>query len=235
MKTQIDHLVVAAATLEQGVAWCEATLGITPGPGGEHALFGTHNRLFKIATPAHPLAYLEVIAVNPAAVRPDNAPSRRWFDLDDPQLRSAIATAPRLIHFVVSTSDVHGAYAALRAQGIERGPVLPASRQSPRGLLQWQMTVRDDGQRLFQGALPTLTQWGAPGDAEPLRLHPRNNLPRSGVSLHNFAVTHPEADRLRAAYEAIGLASVVVEAGTANIAATLHTPKGAVRLESLGL
>jgi len=34
----VDHLVVAAATLEQGVAWCEAKLGVTPGPGGKHAL-----------------------------------------------------------------------------------------------------------------------------------------------------------------------------------------------------
>ena len=38
---QIDHLVVAARTLVEGVAWCEATLGVVPGPGGEHALFGT--------------------------------------------------------------------------------------------------------------------------------------------------------------------------------------------------
>ena len=47
MKTQIDHLVVAAHTLEQGVQWCEATLGITPEAGGEHSQFGTHNKLFK--------------------------------------------------------------------------------------------------------------------------------------------------------------------------------------------
>ena len=67
MKTQIDHLVVVAATLSQGVQWCEDTLGITPGPGGEHDKQGTHNRLFKIATPAHPLAYFEIIAINPHA------------------------------------------------------------------------------------------------------------------------------------------------------------------------
>ena len=44
----VDHLVVAAATLADGVAWCERTLGVTPGPGGRHPLFGTHNRLLKI-------------------------------------------------------------------------------------------------------------------------------------------------------------------------------------------
>ena len=29
--TQVDHLVVAAESLEQGRAWCEATLFVTPG------------------------------------------------------------------------------------------------------------------------------------------------------------------------------------------------------------
>ncbi len=71
MQTQIDHLVVAAQTLEQGVQWCETTLGIVPGPGGEHLLYGTHNRLFKIATPANPLAYLEIIAINPKPDEPE--------------------------------------------------------------------------------------------------------------------------------------------------------------------
>ena len=64
----VDHLVVAAATLAQGVAWCEATLGLTPGPGGKHPLMGTHNRLLKIATAAFPEAYLEIIAIDRKSV-----------------------------------------------------------------------------------------------------------------------------------------------------------------------
>lgn len=235
MKTQIDHLVVAAQTLEQGVQWCETQFGITPGPGGEHALFGTHNRLFKIATPSKPLAYLEIIAVNPTALPQIGPANKRWFDLDDAALQAAVAIKPRLVHFVASTDDIQSACSALQAQGLERGPVLQASRPSKNGLLQWQMTVRVDGQRLFNGALPTLIQWGQPGDKEPLRLHPRNNLPRSGVSLQNLIVTHPLAAKLQEAYQAIGLIGVTLEAGPANITALLHTPKGSVRLESQGL
>ena len=235
MQTQIDHLVVVAKTLELGVQWCEATIGVTPGPGGEHALYGTHNRLFKIATPAHPLAYLEIIAINPDAVRVKNAPARRWFDMDDAGLQAAIAAGPRLVHFVASTGDIRAARAALGALGIERGPVVQASRHSRRGLLEWQITVRDDGQRLFNGALPTLIQWGRPDAAEPLRLHPRNSLPRSGVALQGITVTHPAAATLQAAYAAIGLAGIVVASGAPDIVATLRTPKGVVTLHSQGI
>ena len=67
MTAQIDHLVVAATSLAEGVAWCESTLGVTPGPGGEHPLMGTHNRLFSIASVGYPAAYFEIIAINPEA------------------------------------------------------------------------------------------------------------------------------------------------------------------------
>jgi len=235
MKTQLDHLVVVAKTLELGVSWCEATLGITPGAGGEHVLYGTHNRLFKIATPANPLAYLEIIAVNPAAKRGPNAPGRRWFDMDDAALQAAVTAEPRLVHFVVSTSDIQAGRAALRSLDIDRGPAVQASRHSRRGLLQWQITVREDGQRLFNGALPSLIQWGKLDAPDPLRLHPRNSLPRSGVSLHSVAVTHPSAAKLQSAYDALGLTGITVEPGPANIFATLHTPRGVVQLQSQGI
>ena len=235
MTTQIDHLVVAAATLEQGVQWCEATLGITPAPGGEHEKYGTHNRLFKIASPAHPLAYFEIIAINPEAVIPKRSQVARWFDLDDKTLQKAITQEPRLVTFVASTDDVKAARHVLRTQSIERGQIVHASRKSSKGTLNWQITVREDGERLFNGTLPTLIQWGKPDATEPLRLHPRNNLPRSGVTLHSLAVTHPSAAHLQTAYASIGLEGVAISDGPANLVATLKTPKGLVQLQSLGL
>ena len=63
----IDHLVIAAPTLAEGVDWCEQTLGVSPGPGGAHALFGTHNRLLRLAICSGQPCYLEIIAVDPAA------------------------------------------------------------------------------------------------------------------------------------------------------------------------
>ncbi len=72
---ELDHLVITAATLEQGVAWCEATLGATPGPGGQHALFGTHNRLMKVEGEGHAGVYLEIIAIDPQAPAPGRPPT----------------------------------------------------------------------------------------------------------------------------------------------------------------
>jgi Glyoxalase-like domain len=235
MKCQIDHLVIVANNLAQGVAWCEATLGITPNAGGEHKLFGTHNRLFKIATPANPMAYCEIIAINPGASPAIKQGAKRWFDMDNAALQAAVAIEPRLVHFVANTPDVAAACAALSALGVDRGPALQASRHTNKGVLQWQITVREDGQRLFNGTLPTLIQWGKPGEAEPLRLHPRNSLPRSGVTLQSITCTHPEASPLQAAYAAMGLQGVAVQDGPANLSVTLQTPKGLVTLTSQGI
>jgi hypothetical protein len=221
--SQVDHLVVAAETLEQGVQWCEATLGLVPGPGGEHPLMGTHNRLLPVAGPAYPRAYLEIIAINPAARAPSR---RRWFDLDDPLLQDAVRLAPRLVHFVASTADAARAIKALRQLGIERGPLVRAERPTPRGVLRWQISVRRDGQRLFYGTLPTLIQWG---DA-----HPADGMSDAGLSLQALRVSHPRPADVRAAHAAIGLVGVTVEQGPPNLVAILATPKGRVELESAG-
>ena len=235
MQTQIDHLVIVAQSLDQGVQWCEATLGITPGTGGEHPLYGTHNRLFKVASPANPMAYVEIIAINAAAVRPKRASPTRWFDMDSPALQKAVAKEPRLVHFVVSTPDIRAARMAIRMQGIDRGPAVPCSRRTNRGTLNWQISVRADGQRLFDGCMPTLIQWGKPDATDPLKLHPRNTLTRSGVTLQSIEVTHPSAEKLQAAYNAIELKRVAVNEGPANLKAILQTPKGLITLSSDGL
>ena len=219
----LDHLVVMAASLSEGVAWCEATLGVTPGPGGEHPLMGTHNRLLKIATPGFPTAYLEIIAINPVAAPPTPTRARRWFDMDDPALRARIALqGPTLVHAVVSVPDIRAAVAALGAQGLDRGEVLQAARPTAHGLLQWHITVRADGQRLFDGCLPTLIQWGP--------AHPTDHMPASGVTLHSLRVQHPQADTLRAACLGMGWTAQAVAAGAPRLSAILQTPKGLIEI-----
>ena len=217
---RVDHLVVTACSLEEGVSWCEATLGVTPGPGGRHDFMGTHNRLLAIGGHAFPDAYLEIIAIDPQAPAPAHP---RWFDLDSPALRQRIAThGPQLTHFVARVPDVAGAARALRALGQEPGEVRPASRMTPRGELRWQITVRDDGARLFDGALPTLIEWGP--------VHPTQDMAPCGIRLESLQAHHPAHEKLAAAFMAIGLGDVQTHAGEPGLAAALHTPKGRVTL-----
>ncbi|MBA4263144.1 MAG: VOC family protein, partial [Comamonadaceae bacterium] len=216
---QLDHLVIAARTLDEGGAWCEATLGVVPGPGGEHALFGTHNQLLRLNSEQAPRAYLEIIAINPQARPTRPAGLKRWFDLDDPALQARLAQhGPQLVHWVASVPDIDAASQKLSARGIDRGPALTASRPTPSGLLQWRITVRDDGQRLFGGALPTLIQWGG--------AHPADTLPDSGLALRSLSLQQAETQQLQRALDAIGLGQLRVASGPVALTALLDTPLG---------
>ena len=63
MGITLDHIVIAAQSLDEGRAWAEAKLGVPPAGGGHHAAMGTHNALWGMGA-----CYLEVIAVDPASM-----------------------------------------------------------------------------------------------------------------------------------------------------------------------
>jgi hypothetical protein len=218
MSCAVDHLIVAAATLEQGVRWCEATLGVSPGAGGRHPLMGTHNRLLKIASADFPDAYLEIIAIDPDATPPQRV---RWFGLDDPALQARLAVAPRLIHLVARTTALDELRRRLVAAALQPGEPVSAARDTPAGPLRWQILVRADGALPCGGALPTLIQWQG--------RHPAAAMPASGVTLQRLALAGvPESARA-----ALGLAGVVLSpAPGPALSATLATPRGEVPLES---
>ncbi|MEM6489612.1 MAG: VOC family protein, partial [Pseudomonadota bacterium] len=93
---RFDHLVIGAADLARGVAAIQTRLGVAPGGYGAHAAMGTHNALWRLdAAPAAdgaPVpAYLEVIAIDPAAPAPGRP---RWFGLDDPAVAASLAGGP---------------------------------------------------------------------------------------------------------------------------------------------
>jgi len=207
VRTEIDHLVVAAADLAAGVRWCEATLGVTPAGGGQHPLMGTHNRLVNLSSPAFPRCYLEIIAIDPAAAAPGRA---RWFGLDTLDL----SAGPRLIHAVLRTDELDGLRSGLQRLGFDPGRPLAAHRDTPAGRLQWQILVRDDGALPGDGRLPTLIQWQGP--------HPAQHLPDQGLTLQSL-VLPCWPDAVRALLAPPG---EVASSGPA-LAATLHGPHGA--------
>jgi Glyoxalase-like domain len=171
VNTELDHLVVVAHTLEQGVAWCEATLGVTPGPGGTHALMGTHNRLLAIGGEAFPRSFLEVIAIDPNAPPPGRA---RWFGMDEPALQAAVMHEPRLVHAVLRSPNVEMMRWGLINRGLNPGTLVAVQR----GALRWRILLRDDGQLECDGTLPTLIEWAG--------AHPTDAMPASGVQLRTL-------------------------------------------------
>lgn len=216
--TEIDHLVVAAATLDDGSRWCESVLGATPQPGGRHVLMGTHNRLLALGSDAYPRCYLEIIAIDPDAPPPGRA---RWFGLDAPALATRLAAdGPQLVGYVARSGmvDMHR-WGLLNCQ-LAPGPILKASRETPAGTLSWQIVVPDDGRPLAGGAVPTLIQWGAGP-------HPADSLPPSGVTLQEVTV-RGMSDKAAQVLRLRPLTRAAVP-GPA-LSARLDTPRGPVQL-----
>ncbi len=172
MSMEVDHLVVAANTLEEGRTWCEQVLGVAPQTGGRHALMGTHNVLLNISAPNYPRCYLEIIAIDPDAPPPGRA---RWFDLDQPAVRERLKDGPALLHWVARVPNLDAALAYWHGEGVDAGQPIDGSR----GDLSWRIALREDGRRLRKEGLPTPIEWQ--GDA-----HPTDHLPDSGVQLLTF-------------------------------------------------
>jgi hypothetical protein len=138
MSLALDHLVVAARTLEEGARWLEARMGVPTVAGGRHAAMGTHNRLLALGEGA-------------------------YLGLDSPAMARRLAAGPALVHWVARTDDLDGARAAEPALvgeilalsrgdyrwriGVPADGALPAAGAFPT-LIQW------EGDRHPAAALP---------------------------------------------------------------------------------
>ncbi len=201
---QLDHLAVAAETLEAGRARIEDRLGLRLQPGGKHAHFGTHNLLLGLEEGL----YLEVIAVDPEAPAPGYP---RWFDLD------RFSGPPRLHTWICAVGDLDAAVALYPRAGL---PVALA-----RGDLRWRMAVPEDGVLPWDNRFPALIEWQ--GTA-----HPATRLAPSGARLERLVVCHPEAAALREVLDpALRDARVVFEPGASSLRAEIATPGGMKVLE----
>ncbi len=148
MIARLDHLVVTAPTLAEGVAHVAGILGVAPLPGGRHPRMGTHNCLLRLG----PATYLEVIAVDPEGV----AEYPRWFELDRNRDQP-----PRLATWVARTGDIRSA-----------APLFGRVLAMERGTLRWEIALPDQGAMPFDGIAPTLIQWRA--EPHPAALMPES-------------------------------------------------------------
>jgi hypothetical protein len=165
--------------LAAGVEYVRETLGVTAQRGGEHARMGTHNCVLKLGEKV----YLEVIAINPDAQRPDRP---RWFQLDEPDRNRPL----HLATWAVRTDDIH---AAVAASPVPMGDVEAMSR----GEMHWLISIPKDGSLPLQGVAPTLIQW-------PTGTHPANTLADSGCFLTRLEGFHPQAEKVLSLLQSIG-------------------------------
>jgi hypothetical protein len=207
IRAALDHLVVAAAALEQGEDYVESRIGVRPQRGGKHVAMGTHNSVLRLG----PGVYLEVIAIDPEGLAPKHP---RWFELDRPAMQATLRVSPRLIHWAARCTDID---AARRACPVDPGPAHAMSR----GEFRWRITIPDDGHLPGAGMLPTLIEWA---DAR----HPADAMPDAGVRLMTLAAAHPEPAAVRTGLAALGLGDALqVSFGAApRLAAMLRTPRG---------
>ncbi|WP_065328902.1 VOC family protein [Tritonibacter mobilis] len=194
---ELDHFAIAANTLAEATAHVEEALGVPLQPGGQHAVFGTHNRLLGLADGL----YLEAIAIDPEAT-PERQP--RWFDLD------RFDGAARITNWICRSSDLDSTLAALP---VDAGAPVSLTR----GDLSWQMAVPKSGILPYDNIFPALIQWQGP--------HPAPRLTQQGCSLRRLVVSHPEAQAL-AELLPLDDARVVFEPGPAALRAEIDTPHG---------
>lgn len=217
-RSELDHIVVACARLDQGIDWVEERLGVRPQAGGRHLAMGTHNAVLKLGLQT----YLEVIAIDPEGT----APARpRWFALDDPLMQARLATEPALITWVMRCESLANACARVP----DLGEILSMSR----GDLRWQIAVPEDGSLPYSGVLPAAIQWAAAADGTAV--HPCDRLPDSGCQLLALDLSHPAAVLVTSGIvgmfrELRIVGPVNLSPGPVAISARIATPAGEVSL-----
>lgn len=182
---------------------------------------GTHNRVMDISSARFPQCYLEIIAIDPEAPAPGRP---RWFGLDQPALREAVREVPRLVHAVARTGMMKILRQSLATCALDPGVPLAAQRDTPHGLLQWRITLRDDGRTECAGALPTLIEWtGA---------HPCVHLPRTPLALQELVLRGVPQEALDVLELPEVQAAAADPACSAPLSASLNSPRGTVLIDA---
>lgn len=202
---RLDHLVVTAASCEEGVSWVENRCGVILPKGGAHPLMGTHNHLSAIAANQ----FLEVIAIDPQAPKPSH---NRWFALDDEGHQRALAHSPQLTTWVVATNNLDAAIAAARDCGINPGEPVTLTRDG----LTWRLALIADGSLAFGGTFPILIEW-------PPGVNPVDRMLDQNLRLNKLELTHPDHEKLNSAFHALGISSLAtVRQGPVALCAQMH-------------
>ncbi|QDO96726.1 VOC family protein [Ferrovibrio terrae] len=205
---QLDHITVITPSLAEGVAHVRSCLGIDVPFGRAHPDMGTHNHLLRLGESV----YLEIIAVNADAPRPDRA---RWFGLDDQaDVRADWDSGRRLRGWVARTNDIDAVLA-----GHETVLGRKVAFTSANG--SFCFAIPEDGSLPLEGAAPSvIDRLGKPPSVAAMA--------DAGARLQSVMLEHPEPARVIALYRSLGIADppVVVSGERLRYRALIKTPNG---------
>ena len=219
MQTRIDHIVIGAGNLKQGVDYVKNCFGVDMPYGGVHPKMGTHNHLMRLGDDV----FLEVIAVN-HEIEPPHRP--RWYGLDDPFVQQHIRMQPTLLTWVVNTQNIN---TFIRQAGFSFGKAEFISR----GEFSWYFGLPDDGGLIAGGMLPYAIEWLSDR-------HPSARMADLGCRLHSLEIYHPHPAWLRSALTSID-ALDLVKIGTLPkneapyLTASVNTPLGIKEIHSCAI
>ncbi len=213
---KLDHIVIAADSLEQGIEYIRQQLGVDIPKGGFHATMGTHNHLMQLGNHA----YLELIAINPEGEEPSHP---RWFGLDDALMRESLRQQPRLITWVMNTTDLANVKAFAE---LDIGIPTALTRNN----LSWEIALTGDGRLIGNGLLPYVIQW----HSEP---HPSNGMADLDCQLVSLELHHNRAGWLYDKLKSIGADGLVTvhaldDHEAPYLLANIETPDAVIALRS---
>lgn len=189
----------AFASLDEGNAWAESVLGVTPAYGGEHVGLGTRNSLLSLGE-----TYLEIIAPDPTQELTGNFGERL-----------SKLTEPGLVTWAVQGQLAEIAE-ALDGVGVQTvGPKRTERKTTSGDVMVWELLFPIAGE--LGGCMPFFIDWL---DCQ----HPSTTNPAGGVFV-SMSITSPDPVLLRNILSAISL-DVEVRQGEPAIEVVIESDGG---------
>jgi hypothetical protein len=182
---QLDHITVIAPSLAEGVAHIRACLDIDVPFGRRHPDMGTHNHLLRLGESV----YLEIIAVDPDATRPNRA---RWFGLDNAvAVRADWDSGRRLRSWVARTTEIDAVLARPEAALGNKVEFTSANGN-------FCFAIPDDGTLPLDGAAPSvIDRLGKPPSVAAMT--------DCGARLRALILEHPDPAPVLTLYDSLNL------------------------------
>ncbi len=209
VRDAVDHLLLGASDLDQGIAYVEQRTGVKAQVGGSHPGVGTRNALLSLGDHQ----YLEIIA-------PD--PSQPTFNF---QIDLRRLTTPKLVTWAASTQELDGVVSRARAAELDVFGPRDGSRVRPDGVtLSWRTAgIRAGFGQGDVDVMPFFIQWTAGS------VHPSEDAPK-GCRLVALDIQHPDASKLGETFARLGIKIEPVPSPHIALRATIDTPRGRVVL-----